>query len=92
MRSHQDPELLRAFATELRARRGAAGLSQEALAFQCGVNRTFVAKLELAQTSPSLSTLFRIAEGLEAEPGELIDAVARRLRKERAAAHRHRAG
>jgi transcriptional regulator with XRE-family HTH domain len=56
------------------------------------VNRTFVAKLELAQTSPSLSTLFRVADGLQAEPGEFVAAVARRLRKERAAAQRQRAG
>ncbi len=92
MRAHQDPELLRAFAAELRARRNAAELSQEALAFQCEVSRTFVAKLELGQTSPSLSTLFRVAEGLRAEPGEFIQAVAKRHRKERAAANRRRAG
>ncbi|MBP6892904.1 MAG: helix-turn-helix transcriptional regulator [Pseudacidovorax sp.] len=88
MRAHQDPDLLRAFAAEVRARRDAAGLNQEALAFQCGLNRTFMAKLELGQTSPSLTTLFRLAEGLAARPAELIDAVANRLRKERAASRR----
>ncbi|RCW65106.1 helix-turn-helix protein [Pseudorhodoferax soli] len=85
MRSHQDPALLRAFATELRARRNAAGLSQEGLAFQSGLNRTFIAKLELADTSPSITTLFRIAEGLRTDVGELMSAVAKRLRKERPA-------
>lgn len=91
MRAHQDPDLLRAFAAEVRARRDAAHLSQEALAFQCGLNRTFIAKLELGQTSPSLTTLFRLAEGLEASPGELVDATAIRLRKERAASRRRAA-
>jgi transcriptional regulator with XRE-family HTH domain len=90
MRTHQDPALLRAFAAELRARRDAAGVSQEALAFQCDLNRTFIAKLELGQTSPSLTTLFRVAEGLQSDPAELVGAVNLRWRRERAAASRRR--
>ncbi|SIR71333.1 helix-turn-helix domain-containing protein [Pseudacidovorax sp. RU35E] len=91
MRAHQDPDLLRAFAAEVRARRDAAGLSQEALAFQCSLNRTFIAKLELGQTSPSLTTLFRLADGLSATPTQLVEAVAVRLRKERTASRRRAA-
>ncbi|SIR52323.1 helix-turn-helix domain-containing protein [Pseudacidovorax sp. RU35E] len=88
MRTHQDPDLLRAFAAEVRARRDAQGHSQESLAFQCGLHRTFIAKLELGQSSPSITTLFRLADGLAAPPAELIEAVSLRLRKERAARHR----
>ena len=73
---------MRAFAAELKSRRTAAGLSQEALALDCGVNRTFVAKLELAVNQPSLTTLLRIADGLGADLPDLISETLRRYRKE----------
>lgn len=83
MRSSQDPALLRALASELKARRAALGISQDELALTAGINRTFVAKLELAKTSPSLSSLFRLSVGLRVEPWELIHAVQRRYDVER---------
>jgi DNA-binding XRE family transcriptional regulator len=82
MRSHQDPALLSAFAAELKARRAALGLSQEGLAFASGVNRTFVAKLELGDTSPSLTSVFRLAKGLQAEAWEIILSLQARYEKE----------
>ncbi|PZQ78128.1 MAG: XRE family transcriptional regulator [Variovorax paradoxus] len=82
MRSHQDPALLQAFAAEIKARRAASGVSQEGLAFASGVNRTFVAKLELGQTSPSLTTIFRLADGLEIQPDEMIQSTMKRYKKE----------
>lgn len=82
MRSNQDPALLQAFAAEIKARRSASGVSQEGLAFASGVNRTFIAKLELGQTSPSLTTIFRVAEGLEVQPDELIQSTMKRYKKE----------
>ncbi|MDM0077446.1 helix-turn-helix transcriptional regulator [Variovorax sp. J2P1-59] len=82
MRSNQDPALLRAFAAELKARRAALNISQEALAYASEVNRTFVAKLELATTSPSLSSLFRLANGLQVAPWELVLSVQERYEKE----------
>lgn len=90
MRSHQDPDLLKAFAAEIRSRRAVAALSQEGLAFQCGLNRTFIAKLELGQTSPSLTTLFRLADALELKPAALVESVSERLRKERTARGRRK--
>ncbi|WP_083745172.1 helix-turn-helix domain-containing protein [Variovorax sp. KK3] len=86
MRSPPDPALLRAVAAELKARRAALGLNQEALAFAAGVDRTFVARLETCSTSPSLGTLFRLSTGLETDPGELVSAIAKRYRKEHRAA------
>lgn len=82
MRSDQDPALLRAFAAELKARRLALGLSQDRFALAADIHRTFVAKLELASTMPSLSSLYRIAEGLDADPAELVSAISKRYRKE----------
>lgn len=83
MRSSQDPALIRALASELKARRAALGISQDELALRGGLNRTFVAKLELAKTSPSLSSLFRLSSGLSTEPWELILAVQHRYDVER---------
>lgn len=82
MKSSQDPALLRAFAAELKAQRLAVGLSQEALAFEAGLNRTFIAKLEVATTSPSLTSLVRLAQGLQMDPVELIKSLMKRYKKE----------
>ena len=82
MRSNQDPALLQAFAAEVKARRAALALSQEGLGFASGITRTFVAKLELGQTSPSLTTIFRLAEGLEVGPDEMIRSTMKRYKKE----------
>ncbi len=64
--------LMEAFAAELRARRSALGLSQEELAHRAGVNRTYVAKLELAQNQPTLSVLFDLSTALGDELPEVI--------------------
>ena len=82
MRTQQDPALLRAFSAELRARRTALGINQEGLAFASGINRSFVARLETGSSSPSLTSLFRLAVGLETDPAELVSSIAKRYRKE----------
>lgn len=86
MKTSQDPALLRAFAAEIKARRATLGLSQENLAFDAGLNRTFIAKLELAATSPSLTSLIRLAAGLQVDPVELMQSLMKRFKKEKIAA------
>ena len=56
----RDETLIAAFADELRFRRAALRLSQEELAHRAGINRTYIAKLELARNQPTLTVLFRI--------------------------------
>lgn len=82
MRASQNPALIKAFAAELKARRLGMGLSQEGLALDCGVNRTFVAKLELAHNQSSLSVLLRLAEGLGVDLSELISSTLVRYKRE----------
>ena len=82
MRSTQDPALLRALAAELKARRAALGINQEELAFASGLNRTFIAKLETAMTSPSLTSLVCLCDGLTVEPSELLQSLMKRYRQE----------
>ena len=86
MRASQNTPFIKAFAAELKARRLGMGLSQEALGLECGVNRTFVAKLELAQNQPSLSVLLRLSDGLGVGLPELMGSTLVRYKAELRAA------
>lgn len=63
------------FAANLRQRREAAGLSQEALADRCDLHRTEVSLLERAGREPRLTTLVKLARGLETTPAELLSGI-----------------
>ena len=82
MRDTRNIGLMRAFAAELKARRTSQRISQEELAHRCGVNRTFLAKLEIASNQPSLSVLLKIAEGLDADLLDLLAGTLTRYAKE----------
>ena len=47
-------------------------LSQEALAFSAGIDRSYVSEIELAKSSVSLDILERLARALEVDPQELL--------------------
>lgn len=53
-------------------RRKALGISQEKLALEADVDRTYVSQLEREIANPSLSTLCRIANVLQCEVTELL--------------------
>jgi transcriptional regulator with XRE-family HTH domain len=65
-------ELARAFGQVLRRRRKLAGLTQEQLGLDAGIERNYVSLLELGQHTPSLSTLMAIAQTLKVEGSELV--------------------
>ncbi len=65
MRTVQNPLLLKAFAAEIKARRGVLEISQEELAYRSGLSRTFLGKIEIASNQPSLTALFKLADGLQ---------------------------
>ena len=67
--------LARTFGLVLRERRLAAGLSQEKLALEADVDRTFVSLLERGGRQPTLATLWRLAAALSVSPSELIRSV-----------------
>jgi transcriptional regulator with XRE-family HTH domain len=62
----------KSLAINIRTRRKALGLSQEALALEAEVNRTFVSQIERAIGNPSLHTLCRLASRLELSCSELL--------------------
>lgn len=59
-------------AERLRAARKEIGLSQEALALDSGVQRTFVSQIERRIGNPSLHTLCRLADRLDVPCQELL--------------------
>ena len=53
----------------------ARGWSQKELAARVGTSQSYVARLELGEIDPQVSTLRRIAVALEMQPAELLDAL-----------------
>lgn len=62
----------RAFGDALREVRRSKTLSQEALGFDSDFDRTFISLLERGLKSPTVRTVFRLAEVLKVRPSELI--------------------
>jgi transcriptional regulator with XRE-family HTH domain len=61
-----------AFAANLRRLRHAKKLGQEELAYEAGINRTYISKLEKGVSYPGLEIIGKLAEVLGVEPAELI--------------------
>ncbi|MBM4220913.1 MAG: helix-turn-helix transcriptional regulator [Gammaproteobacteria bacterium] len=65
----------RAFGIVLRELRQKAGYSQEALALECDLDRTFISMLERGVRGASLDTVFSIARALDTTPSKLVSMV-----------------
>jgi transcriptional regulator with XRE-family HTH domain len=63
-----ESELVHRFADNLSRLRKARGLSQEELAHRAGIDRTFVSGCERHVRNPTLTTVEKIAAGLEVDP------------------------
>lgn len=73
-------DLRQVFAVNLRRIRHAKGISQEGLAYEAGVNRTYLGKLERGATYVGLEIIGRLAEVLEIEPAALLELPPKRSR------------
>lgn len=65
-------EIREVFARNLRALRQAKGLSQEELAHQAGIDRTYISALERNVYNASIDVVDRLAEVLGVEAAELL--------------------
>ncbi|AVG16053.1 XRE family transcriptional regulator [Chromobacterium vaccinii] len=65
-----EPEV--AFGRALRKLRKSRELSQEALAFEAGIERNYISLLELGRNSASVNVLFKLAKALGVRPSQLI--------------------
>ena len=63
----------------IRELREASGLSQEALSFRADRHRTFVSLIERGQSTPTVATLWLLAEALGAKPSQVMEMVEHRL-------------
>ena len=63
---------LEIFGEKIRTFRRARGLTQLELAENSALDRKTISRIENHQYSPSLSTIFSIAEALEVEPKDLM--------------------
>jgi transcriptional regulator with XRE-family HTH domain len=61
-----------AFGQVLRRHRLEAGLSQEQLGLESGVQRNFISLIETGQNQPTITTLFKLAAALHKAPSILI--------------------
>ena len=61
-----------ALATNIVALRHEKGWSQEVLAFECGLHRTFIAHVERLSRNISLDNVERLAVALGVQPYELL--------------------
>lgn len=66
------PELAHTLSQNIVALRRAKGLSQEELAFLCGLHRTYIGSVERSERNVSLSTLEVLAGALEVSVPELL--------------------
>ncbi|MBT1700282.1 helix-turn-helix domain-containing protein [Fulvivirgaceae bacterium PWU4] len=60
------------FGELLKELRNKKGLTQEELATDCGLDRTYISMLERGLRQPTLTTLFKIAEVLNVSPSSIV--------------------
>lgn len=65
-------KLEKAFGSVLREAREKAGLSQDQLAHDAGLHRTYISLLERGQRQPSLRAITSLAQALGLAPSTLI--------------------
>lgn len=65
-------DLREVFATNLRRIRNAKGLSQDDLAYDAGMSRSYLSQLEKGVFYASLKIIEKLAATLDVEPAELL--------------------
>lgn len=65
-------DIRKVMGANVRRLRRAKGLSQEKLAFECGVHRTYVSGVERGVRNPTIRVVAKIATALDARPDELL--------------------
>ena len=74
----KNTDLAKIFGYTLRQLRDQRTISQEKFAELCGLDRTFISRLERGTRQPTLETMMRIADALDMPLNQLITAFERR--------------
>ena len=70
-RTHKGP-LRDILAKNMRLLRAKRGLTQEALAYDCGINRVYLSSVGRGERNVSIDNIARIAKGLKVEAWKLL--------------------
>ena len=73
-------DLREVFATNLRRLRNAKGLSQDDLAYDADISRSYLSQLEKGGFYASLKIIGRLASALHAEPTEFLKPTGKKAR------------
>ena len=69
----EDKQIISQFASRMKACREAQGISQERLAENAHLHRTYIGSLERCEKIPSLVTVVKISKALNIKISELIN-------------------
>ena len=72
-----DDDLLREFGDRLRTARRQAGLSQEALAHETGLHRTYIGSVERGERNIALLNILTLATVLDTDASTLLNGLRR---------------
>jgi transcriptional regulator with XRE-family HTH domain len=70
----EDPEAAsKAFGARMKEVRAEKGMSQDGLSRATDVHSTAIGRMERGAREPRLTTILKLARGLDVKPGELLD-------------------
>ena len=75
------PRIQTAFGLILKDLRNERGLSQQQLAFDSDLDRTYISLLERGLRLPTLGTVFKVAEVLKVTPNDIVARVEKSLKR-----------
>ncbi len=75
------PRLQHTFGQVLKELRNENGLSQQQLAFDSELDRTYISLLERGLRLPTLGTIFKVAEVLKLSPSDMVTRVEKSLKR-----------
>ncbi len=73
MDKRREAQIQKHFGERVRSLRKQKGISQEALAFACGLDRTYIGGVERGERNISLLNIYKIASALGVQAKELFN-------------------
>jgi len=73
--NNQQPVIKQIIGKIVKSIRIKQGMSQEDLAFECNVDRSYISMIEVGRNEPSVSKIFEICEGLKIKPSDFFKLV-----------------
>lgn len=64
--------LAKEIGANIRTKRKELGISQDGLALECGLDRSYMGRIERGEVNITVEKLYKIAEKLSCQPAELL--------------------